>query len=97
MARMTVTFDDELHAEITRLASLQGRTKSSLINEFMGASIPAMRNISTVIEHLRIATDAEKEAFKKGLDDLANTAKADADSLQSQMDVFTVASTLRLV
>jgi len=94
---MTVTFTDELHAEITRLAALQGRTKSSLINEFMGASLPAMRNISGIIEHLRTATQDEKDAFKQGLEDLANTAQADSDSLQAQMDIFAAVSKLRLV
>lgn len=97
MARMTVTFDDDLHYEITRLAALQGRTKSSLINEFMGASIPAMRNISSIIEHLRSATEAEKQAFKQGLDDLAHTAQTDVERLQSQMDIFTAARKLKLV
>lgn len=97
MARMTVTFDDELHAEITRLAALQGRTKSSLINEFMGASIPAMRNISDIIERLRAATDAERQAFKDGLGDLAGMAESDLEKLNDQMDIFAGTTKLRSV
>ena len=67
MPRLSVTFNDDLYAAIDRLARAQGVTKSSVINEFLGASIPVMNNIAAIIEHLRTATDSEKKAFKDDL------------------------------
>lgn len=97
MARLTVTLNDDLYAAITRLADLQGCTKSSLINEFMGAAIPAMNNVSSVIEHLRTATEAEKQAFKSGVGELADIAQSDLDRLGAQVDMFSKGYKLKLI
>ena len=92
MARMSITFDKEIHDEITRLAALQGRTKSSLVNELLTPAVPVMRNMSDVIEHLRDATDEQRDLFKQSFDALTNEIEADKKSITGKVD-----SLLRLV
>lgn len=92
MARMSITFDKEIHDEITRLAALQGRTKSSLVNELLTPALPVMRNMSDVIEHLRDATDEQRDLFKQSFDELTNEIEADKKSITGKVD-----SLLRLV
>lgn len=92
MARMSITFDKEIHDEITRLAALQGRTKSSLVNELLTPAVPVMRNMSDVIEHLRDATDEQRDLFKQSFDELTNEIEADKKSITGKVD-----SLLRLV
>lgn len=92
MARMSITFDKEIHDEITRLAAPQGRTKSSLVNELLTPAVPVMRNMSDVIEHLRDATDEQRDLFKQSFDELTNEIEADKKSITGKVD-----SLLRLV
>lgn len=92
MSRMSITFDKEIHDEITRLAALQGRTKSSLVNELLTPALPVMRNMSDVIEHLRDATDEQRDLFKQSFDELTNEIEADKKSITGKVD-----SLLRLV
>lgn len=67
MTRATITFNDDLYFELSRLAKLQGRTKSALLNELMSAAIPFMQNTSEMIEKLSAASESEKRAFKRVL------------------------------
>lgn len=79
MPRMSVTFTEEVHHEISRLAALQGRTKSSLINELLTPALPAIRSMSDVIEHLQEATDEQRALFEEGFNQLANEVEKDKE------------------
>lgn len=79
MPRMSVTFTEEVHHEISRLAALQGRTKSSLINELLTPALPAIRSMSDVIEHLQDATDEQRALFEEGFNQLANEVEKDKE------------------
>lgn len=92
MARMSITFDKEIHEQITRLAALQGCTKSALVNELLTPAIPVMKNISDVIERLRDATDAQRDLFKQGFDQFADDIEKDKEKIEGK-----TASLLRLV
>lgn len=67
MTRATITFDDDLYFELSRLAKLQGKTKSALLNELMSAAIPFMQNTSDMIEKISAASESERRAFKRVL------------------------------
>lgn len=97
MPRLSVTFNDDLYAAIDRLARAQGVTKSSVINEFLGASIPVMNNIAAIIEHLRTATDSEKKAFKDDLDSVGRLIGGDVENIKNILEGFVGQKTLRLV
>lgn len=92
MPRMSITFTQEIHEEITRLAALQGRTKSSLINELLAPAIPAIRSMSDVIEHLQDATDEQRAVFEEGFNKLANEVEKDKELITGK-----AAKLLRLV
>lgn len=94
MPRMTVTFNQDLYDAIDRLARVQGVTKSSIINEYMGVSVPVMHNIANIIEHLRTATDAEKQAFKDDLQGFGGQVVDDFERLKGQLEMFTCGSSL---
>ena len=92
MPRMSVTFTEEVHHEISRLAALQGRTKSSLINELLTPALPAIRSMSDVIEHLQDATDEQRALFEEGFNKLANEVEKDKELITGK-----AAKLLRLV
>lgn len=92
MPRMSVTFTEEVHHEISRLAALQGRTKSSLINELLTPALPAIRSMSDVIEHLQDATDEQRAVFEEGFNKLANEVEKDKELITGR-----AAKLLRLV
>ena len=70
---------EEVHHEISRLAALQGRTKSSLINELLTPALPAIRSMSDVIEHLQDAADEQRALFEEGFNQLANEVEKDKE------------------
>lgn len=95
--RLTVTLDDELYNEISQLAKLQKKTKSAIINEFLSPAIPAMRNISRVIQYMHNATADEREALQESLQEMADSVTSIAAEADGQVDMFAKAAGLKLV
>lgn len=93
MPRATITFDDALYAELSRLAKLQGKTKSALLNELMVAAIPFMQNTSEMIEKLSAASESEKKAFRRVLSQMELITDTHLRGLHSNFERLSVVPT----
>ena len=97
MTRATITFDDELYFQISRLAKLQGRTKSSLINELLSSAIPFLTNTSDIIEKLQNATEEEKKSFEHALHEMARVSSKHIKTLGDDVQAIRTERQLELV
>lgn len=79
---MTISFPKELYAAIDRLAKLQGGSKSALIISFLEPSLPAIENMSDVLERLQKSTPEEREQFMLQMVESEKAAKIHLEGLQ---------------
>lgn len=71
--RTTITLEPQTHEVIDRFATLQGRTRGSVIAEFLDSVVPALRRTVALLD----AASSAPEQIKSGLRDVIETAHND--------------------
>lgn len=91
--RVQVTLEPETHAVIERFASLQGRTRGSVIAELLDSIAPAITRTVALLEAAAAAPDSIKDGLRavvegaqSDLSDAAGDASKQLDILMQQLN-----------
>ncbi len=86
--RMTITIEPEHHAVVAEVARLRGVSKSTVVTEMLGASIPALERVSKLLEALEAArSGGYVEDFKASLDEAEKTLAPILSAALEQLDI----------
>ena len=86
--RVQVTLEPETHAVISRLASLQGRTRGSVIAEMLDSIAPALTRTVALLEAAAEAPNDVKRGFRAAVESAHQELVALSGDSSRQLDVF---------
>lgn len=86
--RLTITLEPDHHAVVSDVARLRGVSKSTVVTEMLGASIPALQRVVTLLEALESAkSGGYAEDFASKLSEAEKTLAPLLASALEQLDL----------
>lgn len=93
--RVAVTLDPYTHAVIDRLATLQGRTRGSVISDLLDSVTPALTRTVALLEAAAAAPDEVKRGLRGVVESVHDELLAASGVSSEQMDLLITGSALR--
>lgn len=84
--RVAVTLDPYTHEVIDRLASLQGRTRGSVISDLLDSVVPALARTVALLEAAAAAPDQVKQGLRTVIEDVHSELVAVSGEASAQLD-----------
>lgn len=86
--RLTITLEPGHHEVVSDVAKLRGVSKSTIVTEMLGASIPALERVAKLLRALQAAqSGGYVEDFAKNLDEAEKTLAPLLAAALEQMDL----------
>jgi len=86
--RLTITLEPDQHAIVSEVASLRGVSKSSVVTEMLGASVPALERVATLLRALKSAQEGGYVGeFQRNLEQAEKTLAPLLAAALEQMDL----------
>jgi len=86
--RVAVTLDPYTHAVIDRLATLQGRTRGSVISDLLDSVTPALTRTVALLEAAAAAPDEVKRGLRGVVESVHDELLAASGVASEQMDLL---------
>lgn len=86
--RLTITLEPSHHAVVSELAALRGISKSTVVTEMLGASVPALERVTKLLRALEAAkSGGYVDEFAANLEEAERTLAPMLAAALEQMDL----------